>query len=92
MLTGEPSYLQALLTRSADLQMRATRNMLAIPSVRTNYGKHSFMYCAPYFYNRLPPRLQSETDIAKFKKGLKTFLFSETYDLTTMIINDFYEV
>ena len=68
LLTYEPRYLSDKLTQNADLQGRRTRNVLAVPTVKTNQGKRTFSYCAPVYYNKLPISLSQIEDIKKFRK------------------------
>ena len=78
-----PHYLQELLKpyptprplRSGD------DNLLDIPKTRTKtYGDRAFSYAAPKLWNELPEHMRSISEIAPFKKELKSFLFSAAYD------------
>ena len=46
----------------------------------------SFKYCAPHLYNTLPKTIRQLDNIETFKKQLKTYIFSETFDLETKTI------
>ena len=48
----------------------------------------SFKYCAPQLYNTLPKTIRQLNNIETFKKELKTYIFSETFDLETKTIRD----
>ena len=82
---GEPKYLADLLKR---------RN--ALPSLRENSSRtleepmvsrrvsadRAFFHCAPVLFNTLPLNLQNNDSLTGFEKMLKTYLFSEAYDLS----------
>lgn len=59
---------------------------------RSNFdmGFRAFERCAPRIYNKLPSELKNCTKIDTFKKKLKTYLFKEAYDLSSMVIKDNY--
>ena len=46
----------------------------------SSFGSRSFSYIAPKLYNELPISIKSTSNINKFKKELKTFLFQKAYD------------
>ena len=48
----------------------------------------SFKYCAPHLYNTLPKTIRQLDNIETFKKQLKTYIFSETFDFETKTIRD----
>ena len=52
--------------------------------------KRSFEYSAPREYNALPGSLRECEDLSEFKRKLKTFLFTDAYDLDRMQLNDRY--
>ena len=47
-----------------------------------------FKYCAPHLYNTLPKTIRQLDDIKTFKKRLKTYIFSETFDIESNTIRD----
>ena len=59
-----------------------------VPSVRREYyiTNRSFKYCAPHLYNTLPKTIRQLDNIEIFKKKLKTYIFSETFDFETKTI------
>ena len=73
LLTDKPAYLKA--------HLHSSRTRLLIPRVHSTYGKRTFKYYAPHYYNSLPRNLRESTNMDKFKKQLKTYLFSLAYDL-----------
>ena len=52
----------------------------------TGVTNRRFKYCAPYLYNTLPKTIHQLDNIETFKKQLKTYIFSETFDLETKTI------
>ena len=56
-----------------------TRNHRAImpDRHRRTIFERSFLYAAPYQYNRLPPHLKAITTLNKFKRALKDFYLSQ---------------
>ena len=48
-----------------------------------NKVAYSFGYAAPRFWNGLPSELRDSDSLAKFRKGLKTYLFALAYILHT---------
>jgi len=43
-----------------------------VPRVRTKRGQHAFSYAGPVVWNNLPLNIHAESEIACFKKNLKT--------------------
>ena len=60
--------------------------------VSSSVGFRAFKFIAPKYYNSLPLHIRMVNDISKFKNCLKTFLFSECYDLGDATINESYRV
>ena len=90
--TGEPLYLRNCLgkhTVGPGVHTRLSRDSLRLrePRARTTHGVRSFTYCAPRLYNELPVSVRSAENILKFKKLLKTHLFSLCYNTDTNSIN-----
>ena len=54
-----------------------SRGLLKVPRTNTKYVE--FSVCAPTLWNRLPDHLRLETDLCSFKRGLRTYLFRESF-------------
>ena len=50
------------------------------PPRLVTFGERSFQWVAPTLWNALPDSLRTCEDANKFKKCLKTHLFSQAYD------------
>ena len=48
----------------------------------------AFFHCGPALFNALPLDLQNVDSLAAFKKMLKTYLFSQAYDLSNNSVRD----
>ena len=89
---GEPVYLRACLTRHTigpGVHTRLSSDSLRLcePRAKTTHGVRSFTYCAPRLYNELPVSVRCAENIFKFKKLLKTHLFSLSFNTETNVIN-----
>ena len=62
------------------------------PWCSSNVGFRAFSSASPILYNKLPLDIRRPRDLSKFKKKLKTFLFSDCYDMETLAINMVYNV
>ena len=62
------------------------------PRMNKETGTRSFKYNAPRLFNSLPRSVKDSGNLNVFKKRLKTFLFSECYDLETKEITDRYHI
>ena len=51
--------------------------LLETPNFKTKYGKRIFAYIGTRYWNALPNNLRIIKDIEKFKKELKTLLFTK---------------
>ena len=77
--TGQPAYLRSLLTfyqpsrslRSAD------RQLLALPNLKTEFGRKAFSYASPFIWNEIPVAIRQLESPNAFKSHLKTFYFSK---------------
>ena len=49
--------------------------------VSTKYGRRTFAYAGPRFWNALPLEIRSEEKIESFKRQIKTLLFTDTEGL-----------
>ena len=70
-----PVYLQELLSYKSfgyDAKLQE-------PATYSSYGKRAFSVVGPKIWNKLPKVLRDCTEISKFKKSLKTFLFGLSY-------------
>ena len=55
-------------------------------------GARAFKIAAPVVYNSIPIEIRQIENMDAFKKRLKTFLFSERYDLDDRSITEQYKV
>jgi len=53
----------------------------SLPRLRTKFGERSFGHAGPAAWNSLPEDMRAETDIAKFRKQLKTHFFSRAFNV-----------
>ena len=60
---------------------------------RCNYelGFRAFKNCAPRLYNKLPESVKNSENIKTFKRKLKTYLFTDCYDLEDMTVKQDYK-
>ena len=56
----------------------------------SNFTNRSFSYVAPRLYNKLPLSLKQIESMDTFKKQLKSFFFSRTYDLSDYTVREEY--
>ncbi len=45
-----------------------------------------FKYSAPRLFNKLPNNVKCSDNIVTFKKGLKTFIFMDCYELMRCVL------
>lgn len=80
-LNGEgPVYLRDLLSfyNPKDCLRSASQNLLQPMRFRLDrYGKRAFAHAAPFYWNSIPYDVRQQTTTSKFKKALKTHLFSD---------------
>ena len=93
--TGCPSYLRDLLhviqpSESINTRRATVGLTLLEPRLSSGVGFRAFKSAAPRFYNSLPLDIRRIEDTKSFKNKLKTFLFSECYDLEDSTINEGY--
>ena len=83
LLSNAPGYLADLLQKRHNKRTRDDdRNFLVILKVkRLTFAGRSFIFASPTLWNRLPDDLRLTTEIDFFKKQLKTYLFSLSYQL-----------
>ena len=69
-------YTPARTLRSSNKQF------LQVPKFKPKtYGSRLFSYVAPYLSNKLPDTIRQAPLLATFKSKLKTYLFSQAFDL-----------
>ena len=95
--TGKPAYLRNKLSKfTTELGVSITYShdphRLNEPRMNKEIGTRSFKYSAPRLFNSLPRSMKDSGNLNVFKKRLKTFLFSECYDLETKKITDRYHI
>jgi hypothetical protein len=76
-----PFYLCNLISlhRPSRSLRSSNLNLLSVPRFNTNIHRRSFSVYGPILWNSLPDDLRFETEIAIFKRKLKTFLFRSYY-------------
>lgn len=85
-----PSYLKVLVTiQTTTRSLRSTNsNRLLPPKTKlSTMGDRAFCSAAPRVWNALPDHLRVSQHTETFKKGLKTFLFSRTYEFELTFLN-----
>ena len=97
LITGRPPYLRELLHEMQPDEGINTRRTTSEfthhePRYSSNIGLRAFSSAVPKLYNKLPLNIRKANKLSKFKKELKTFLFSDCYDMETLTINMAYKV
>ena len=95
MMTGKPEYIRKLLTpfninTSIVVRHASEEHRLFEPRSETDIGFRAFKMSAPRLYNKLPKDVKDSPNITLFKKRLKTFLFTDCYDLDSSTITEPY--
>ena len=95
--TGKPAYLRNKLSKftaelGVSIRYSHDPHRLNEPRMNKEIGTRSFKYSAPRLFNSLPRSVKDSGNLNVFKKRLKTFLFSECYDLETKKITDRYHI
>ena len=77
----QPPYLADLISDYVPTRTlrSSTKTLLVEPSFRTNIGRRSFRYVAAKTWNNLPYDIKTVDSLSLFRKGLKTFLFKQSY-------------
>ena len=73
------------------LRHSADPHRLDEPRSNLEIGSRAFASCAPRLYNRLPEDVKNSGNQNIFKKRLKTYLFTESYDLEEKNIRNDYK-
>jgi len=71
---AQPTYLHLLLQHavSTHSSLRSgSQNLLALPTLSSEFGRHAFSYCAPSVWNTLPLSVRSLNSFNSFKSHLK---------------------
>ena len=92
---GKPEYIKDMLKSfhiDSDVVLRHNddENRLLEPRFRREAGRRAFENSAPRLYNKLPTSVKTSPTVDIFKKRLKTFLFTEAYDLRNEVIKEEY--
>ena len=92
---GQPRYLANLLKKqepTTDMNLRNySLDRLDEPMISQSVGiNRCFSYSAPRLYNALPESVRNSDNVGIFKSRLKTHLFTEAYDLSSLTINPGY--
>jgi len=72
---SQPVYLSKLLKKCNSGRRSSSKNLLEVPFVKSESGRRSFAYGAPYVWNSLPQELRDCSSENIFRNKLKTFLF-----------------
>ena len=79
-----PVYLSDLIHQKvSNYDLRCTDDLFMLESnfrPETHFGRSSFSYNGPLVWNNLPVELKMSTNIANFKKGLKTYFFRKCFE------------
>ena len=70
------SGIAPMCLRELLLPCESRRHILVTPHFGTKYGFRSFQYIAPRMWNELPTHIRLLDTVEKFKKGLKTYIFT----------------
>ena len=76
-----PSYLSDRIVKYTPTRtLRSSTSLnLVVPDIHNNFGKRSFYYAGPTYWNSLPHSIKSISSFTMFKNKLKTFLFNEYF-------------
>jgi len=75
---AQPTYLHQLLHQYQPIRSLRSggQNLLALPTISSEFGRRAFSYCAPSVWNNLPLSIRSLDSFNSFKSHLKTHLFA----------------
>ena len=88
-----PSYLaQQLHGRPYTKSLRSVSNeLLTQPRSYTKiYGDRVFVVCAPRICNLLPYAIRKSDSVPRFKKSIKTYLFTDFINKGSLFLRNFY--
>ena len=76
---AQPTYLHLLLQQYQPTRsLRSGRqNLLALPTLSSEFGRHAPSYCAPSVWNKLPLSIRSLNSFNSFRSHLKTHPFAQ---------------
>ena len=85
-----PSYIKDLLSLkpATNYALRSSaKSLLFVPQVNcSTLGGRAFANAAPVLWNSLPLTIRTSSNLAIFKKQLKTFLFMKAFNLLECLI------
>ena len=92
---GKPEYMREMIVDfciDSDIVLRHGDdvNRLLEPRFYREAGRRAFVNCSPRLYNNLPSNVKAAETVDIFKKRLKTFLFTDAYDLENEVIKEDY--
>ena len=94
---NQPSYIRELLSFSSHgstLDLRSADDPYRLHEPRAigerGFANRSFSYIAPHIYNRLPITIKLIDSLNTLKSHLKAFLFSRTYDQSSLTVQEDY--
>ena len=93
----EPKYLADYLSlfrpeSNVTVRHASETNRLSEPRTNCALGERAFNHCAPRLFNKLPPEIKNIDNVMKFKKDLKTYLFTKCYDTENKCLNINYAI
>ena len=93
--SGKPVYLRNILQDfhvNTDILLRhgVEINRLNEQRYNTEVGRRAFKNSAPRLYNSLPRHVKEANNVQTFRKRLKTFLFTDSYDLMNKVVKQPY--
>lgn len=92
---GKPEYMRNMLEEfhvetNVTLRHSAEVNRLLEPRFFREAGRRAFVNSAPRQYNRIPASIKMAENMSTFKRRLKTFLFTDCYDMDKKVIKEEY--
>ena len=98
VITGCPGYLRekidVIQPSENNINTRSAISGVTLKRRRptTNYGSRAFKAAAPIVYNSIPVEIRNINNMKNFKAKLKTFIFSECYDLEDQTVTEQFQV
>ena len=79
-----PDYMADMVTLNAACSSRpglwsASHFLYRKPALKTKFSERAFSYAGPAAWNNLPEYIQMELNTSRFKKLLKTYLFTSSF-------------